>query len=179
METCQPGTSYSLDLSSMVGGQHGGLIAGYPQTGGGKGGCKRGGGRTTTHDNEPARPPPQKPHGTTNGTRVHTTPGAAQRHASTKARRQGAARTPAPGAAGTQGPAGVQSGCRLSRYSMAAQPSASECNPPSAARYRMEGWREVETWRMGRAALEGGLGRGSYVVGAQWDEGNMVHAMRR
>ena len=36
-----------------------------------------------------------------------------------------------------------------------------------------------ETRRMGRAALEGGLGRGSYVVGAQWDEGNMVHAMRR
>ena len=43
----------------------------------------------------------------------------------------------------------------------------------------MEGWREEETRRMGRAALEGGLGRGSYVVGAQWDEGNMVHAMRR
>ena len=41
----------------------------------------------------------------------------------------------------------------------------------------MEDWREVETRRMGRAALEGGLGRGSYVVGAQWDEGNMVHAM--
>ena len=33
------------------------------------------------HDNETARPPPQKPHGTTNGTRVHTTPGAAQRGA--------------------------------------------------------------------------------------------------
>ena len=48
----------------------------------------------TPCDNEPARPQPQKPHGTTNGTRVHTTPGAAQRHASTKARRQGAARTP-------------------------------------------------------------------------------------
>ena len=43
----------------------------------------------------------------------------------------------------------------------------------------MEDWREEETRRMGRAALEGGLGRGSYVVGAQWDEGNMVHAMRR
>ena len=43
----------------------------------------------------------------------------------------------------------------------------------------VEGWREEETRRMGRAALEGGLGRGSYVVGAQWDEGNMVHAMRR
>ena len=23
------------------------------------------------------------------------------------------------------------------------------------------------------------MGRGSYVVGAQWDEGNMVHAMKR
>ena len=34
METCQPATSYSLDLSSMVGGQHAGLDAGYPQTGG-------------------------------------------------------------------------------------------------------------------------------------------------
>ena len=43
----------------------------------------------------------------------------------------------------------------------------------------MEEWREVETRRMGRAALDDGLGRGSYVVGAQWDEGNMVHAMRR
>ena len=32
---------------------------------------------------------------------------------------------------------------------------------------------------MGRAALGDRLGRGSYVVGAQWDEGNMVHAMRR
>ena len=40
-------------------------------------------------------------------------------------------------------------------------------------------WWEVETRRMGRAALEDGLGRGSYVVGAQWDEGNMVHAMKR
>ena len=43
----------------------------------------------------------------------------------------------------------------------------------------VEGWRDEETRRMGRAALEDGLGRGSYVVGAQWDEGNMVHAMRR
>ena len=41
----------------------------------------------------------------------------------------------------------------------------------------MEDWREVETRRMGSAAPEDGLGRGSYVVGAQWDEGNMVHAM--
>ena len=43
----------------------------------------------------------------------------------------------------------------------------------------MGGGREVETRRLGRAALESGLGRGSYVVGAQWDEGNMVHAMKR
>ena len=43
----------------------------------------------------------------------------------------------------------------------------------------MEDWREVEIRRMGRAALEVGLGRGSYVVGAQWDEGNMVHALKR
>ena len=43
----------------------------------------------------------------------------------------------------------------------------------------MEDWREEATRRMGRAALEGGLGRGSYVVGAQWDEGNMVHAIRK
>ena len=32
---------------------------------------------------------------------------------------------------------------------------------------------------MGREALEAGLGRGGYVVGAMWDEGNMVQAMRR
>jgi len=35
---------------------------------------------------------------------------------------------------------------------------------------------------MGREALEAGLGRGGYVVdrlvGAMWDEGNMVQAMR-
>ena len=45
----------------------------------------------------------------------------------------------------------------------------------------LEDWGEVEVeaLTMGRAALEGGLGRGSYVVGAQWDEGNMVHAMKR
>ena len=37
METCQPGASPTLDLSSMVGGQHGKLIADLnPQTGGGK-----------------------------------------------------------------------------------------------------------------------------------------------
>ena len=30
-----------------------------------------------------------------------------------------------------------------------------------------------------REGLEARLGRGGYVVGAMWDEGNMVHAMRR
>ena len=43
----------------------------------------------------------------------------------------------------------------------------------------MEGGGDTEDGVMGRATLENGLGRGSYVVGAQWDEGNMVHAMRR
>ena len=36
-----------------------------------------------------------------------------------------------------------------------------------------------EIRRMGREALEAGLGRGGNVVGAMWDEGNMVQAMRR
>jgi len=39
--------------------------------------------------------------------------------------------------------------------------------------------RIAEIRRMGREALEAGLGRGGYVVGAVWDEGNMVQAMRR
>ena len=39
--------------------------------------------------------------------------------------------------------------------------------------------RVAEIRRMGREALEAGLGRGGYVVGAMWDEGNMVQAMRR
>ena len=39
--------------------------------------------------------------------------------------------------------------------------------------------RIAEIRRMGREALEAGLGRGGYVVGAMWDEGNMVQAMRR
>ena len=39
--------------------------------------------------------------------------------------------------------------------------------------------RIAEIRRMGREALEAGLGRGGYVVGAIWDEGNMVQAMRR
>ena len=39
--------------------------------------------------------------------------------------------------------------------------------------------RVAEIRRMGREALEAGLGRGGYVVGAVWDEGNMVQAMRR
>ena len=33
--------------------------------------------------------------------------------------------------------------------------------------------------RMVREELEAGLGRGRYAVGAEWDEGSMVHAMRR
>ena len=39
--------------------------------------------------------------------------------------------------------------------------------------------RIAEIRRLGREALEAGLGRGGYVVGAVWDEGNMVQAMRR
>ena len=39
--------------------------------------------------------------------------------------------------------------------------------------------RIAEIRRMGREALEAGLGRGGYVVGAVWDEGNMIQAMRR
>ena len=36
-----------------------------------------------------------------------------------------------------------------------------------------------EVRRMEREALEARLGRGGYVVGAMWDEGSAVHAMRR
>ena len=36
-----------------------------------------------------------------------------------------------------------------------------------------------EVRRIEREGLEARLGRGGYVVGAMWDEGNMVHAMRR
>ena len=47
----------------------------------------------------------------------------------------------------------------------------------------LEDWREVEAPRtLGRAAGGWvGLGqlRSGYVVGAQWDQGNMVHTMRR
>ena len=32
---------------------------------------------------------------------------------------------------------------------------------------------------MAREELEAGLGRGRYAVGAEWDEGSMVHAVRR
>ena len=39
--------------------------------------------------------------------------------------------------------------------------------------------REEETRRLGREELEARVGRGLYVAGAAWDEGNMVHAMRR
>ena len=36
-----------------------------------------------------------------------------------------------------------------------------------------------EVRRMEREALEARIGRGGYVVGAVWDEGSMIHAMRR
>ena len=39
--------------------------------------------------------------------------------------------------------------------------------------------RNVEAERIDREALEARLGRGGYVVGAMWDEGNMVHAIRK
>ena len=39
--------------------------------------------------------------------------------------------------------------------------------------------RDDEVRRIEREGLEARLGRGGYVVGAMWDEGNMVHAMRR
>ena len=39
--------------------------------------------------------------------------------------------------------------------------------------------RDNEVRRIEREGLEARLGRGGYVVGAMWDEGNMVHAMRR
>ena len=39
--------------------------------------------------------------------------------------------------------------------------------------------RNVEAERIDREALEARLGRGGYVAGAGWDEGNMVHAIRK
>ena len=39
--------------------------------------------------------------------------------------------------------------------------------------------RNVEAERIEREALEARLGRGGFVVGAMWDEGNMVHALRK
>ena len=42
-----------------------------------------------------------------------------------------------------------------------------------------EGGRTEAIGRMAREELEAGLGRGRYAVGAEWDEGSMVHAMRR
>ena len=39
--------------------------------------------------------------------------------------------------------------------------------------------RNVEAERIDREALEARLGRGGFVVGAMWDEGNMVHAIRK
>ena len=41
------------------------------------------------------------------------------------------------------------------------------------------GERDVEAERIDREALEARLGRGGYAVGAMWDEGNMVHAIRK
>ena len=45
--------------------------------------------------------------------------------------------------------------------------------------YAYDAEREEETRRLGREELEARVGRGLYVAGAAWDEGNMVHAMRR
>ena len=42
-----------------------------------------------------------------------------------------------------------------------------------------EGGRTEAIGRMARDELEAGLGRGRYAVGAEWDEGSMVHAIRR
>ena len=42
-----------------------------------------------------------------------------------------------------------------------------------------EGGRTEAIGRMAREELEAGLGRGRYAVGAEWDEGSMVHAIRR
>ena len=39
--------------------------------------------------------------------------------------------------------------------------------------------RDNEVRRIEREGLEARLGRGGYVTGAMWDEGNMIHAMRR
>ena len=41
------------------------------------------------------------------------------------------------------------------------------------------GERDAEAERIDREALEARLGRGGYAVGAMWDEGNMVHAIRK
>ena len=54
---------------------------------------------------------------------------------------------------------GVEEGCSGSK-------PAAEVSPDEVRRIEREG-------------LEARLGRGGYVVGAMWDEGNMVHAMRR
>ena len=44
----------------------------------------------------------------------------------------------------------------------------------------MAGGGDTEDGESGTGGWVGqGLGRGSYVVGAQWDEGNIVHAMKR
>ena len=36
MATCQPGTSYTFDLSNPIGGGYATVVAGYPQGGGGR-----------------------------------------------------------------------------------------------------------------------------------------------
>ena len=55
----------------------------------------------------------------------------------------------------------------------------SECTRGAACDGAEEGSRTEAIGRMAREELEAGLGRGRYAVGAEWDEGSMVHAMRR
>ena len=55
----------------------------------------------------------------------------------------------------------------------------SECTRGAACDGDEEGGRTEAIGRMAREELEAGLGRGRYAVGAEWDEGSMVHAMRR
>ena len=44
---------------------------------------------------------------------------------------------------------------------------------------RIGGGVSGEVERIRREEVEAGLGRGRYEVGAEWEEGNIVHAMRR
>ena len=55
----------------------------------------------------------------------------------------------------------------------------SECTRGAACDGDEEGGRTEAIGRMAREELEAGLGRGRYAVGAEWDEGSMVHAIRR